>query len=317
MRLINQHPPYACKNRHHLLFLVIVTACLPQAHAASGESGPQFSAEVGAGLEYDDNIAVEEVDRASNESDYALTLNAGVGAQQDFGDYTEIGLTYDYNQSIYSEFSQVDRQTHILGTSLNFDLTKLDTGVSLFYINSRLDGEAFLELYRASPSISGFLSKKWFARGAYVYSDKRIENRSTRDATSHAGEADLYFFRRGLRSYFNLGYRFKDEDANASRYDYQSHSLKLRYIHRMEVFSKLAKLELAWRYEDRDYSSITPSIAEKRADKRNRWRLDFELPILSGGSVVQFYYGYSDYDSNLPQSDYTQTITGTRFVHRW
>ncbi|MEH6583828.1 MAG: surface lipoprotein assembly modifier [Halioglobus sp.] len=327
MRLIDQHPPLSCKNhgctrsaialRPHLLLLVIAAVCLPQAHAAGTESGPKFSAEVGAGLEYDDNIAVEEVDRASSESDYALTLNAGVGAQQGFGDHTELGLTYDYNQSIYNEFSQVDRQTHILGTSLNFDLTDVDTGISLFYINSRLDGEAFLELYRVSPSISGFLSKKWFARGAYVYSDKRIENRSGRDATSNAGEADVYFFRRGLRSYFNLGYRFKDEDANAARYDYQSQNLKLRYIHRMEVFSKLAKLELAWRYEDRDYSSITPSIAQRRADKRNRWRLDFEVPIFSGGSAVQFYYGYSDYDSNLPQSDYTQTITGTRFVHRW
>ena len=197
------------------------------------------------GLEYDSNIAVEEVDRVSNQSDYALTLNAGAGMELDISKATEFGLTYDYNQSIYSEFSQVDRQTHILGTSLNLDLAQVDTGISFFYINSRLDGEPFLELYMASPSVSGFLAKKWFARGAYVYSEKLIENRSARDATTNAGEADLYFFHRGLRSYFNLGYRFRDEDANADRYDYTSHSLKLRYIYRFVLFTKLAKLELA------------------------------------------------------------------------
>ena len=302
------------------LLAVTLALCVVPSYAAENEkspSGPRFSAELGIGVEHDDNIAVEEVDRVSDESDYALTLNGALGVKQDISSNAEISLTYDYNQSIYKEFSQVDRQTHLLGTSLDFDLESVDTGISFFYINSRLDGSAFLELYRASPSISGFLAKKWFARAAYVYSDKSIENRSARDATANSGEADMYYFRRGLRSYFNVGYRFKDEDANADQYDYISNSLKLRYIHRIDVFSRLAKLELAWRYEDRDYSSNTPSIGKKRSDQRNRWRLDLEIPVLGNAAVVQFYYGYANYDSNLPQADYDQTITGTRFVHRW
>jgi hypothetical protein len=302
------------------LFTALLALGALQGYAAETDktpSGPQFSAELGIGVEHDNNIAVEEVDRASDESDYALTLNAGAGFKQDISSNAQISLTYDYSQSLYKEFSQVDRQTHLLGTSLDFDLESVDTGISFFYINSRLDGDAFLELYRASPSISGFLAKKWFARAAYVYSDKSIENRSARDATSNAGEADLYYFRRGLRSYFNVGYRFREEDANADQYDYQSNSLKLRYIHRIELFSRLTKLELAWRYEDRDYGANTPNIGEERSDKRNRWRLDFEVPVLGNAGVIQFYYGYADYDSNLPQADYNQTITGTRFVHRW
>ncbi|MDG2273889.1 MAG: surface lipoprotein assembly modifier [Halioglobus sp.] len=307
---------------HRIRFVAAILAAISASLAGAAEeesslAGPRFSAELGVGIEYDNNIAVEEVDRATNESDYALILSAGLGVRQDLSDTIEVGATYDYNQNIYKEFSQVDRQTHILGTSLNLALTKVDTGISLFYINSRLDGEPFLQLYRASPSISGFLAKKWFARGAYVYSDKRIENRPGRDAVANAVEADAYYFRRGLRSYFNLGYRFRNEDANKDRYDYDSHSVKLRYIHRLELFSRIAKLELAWRYEDRAYSSITPSIAEKRDDKRHRWRLDFEVPVLADSSAVQFYYGYADYDSNLPSADYDQTIIGTRFVYRW
>lgn len=296
-----------------LLSAFVAGATVPAVRA----EGTSFTAEVGIGGEYDSNIAVEEVDASTNQSDYALTLNAGAGVAQELGAITELSATYDYNQNIYETFSQVDRQTHILGTSLDFDLDKFDTGVSMFYINSRLDGRAFLELYRISPSVSGFLAKKWFARGAYVYSEKKIENRPARDAETDAGEADAYYFRRGLRSYFNLGYRYRDEDATADRYDYESHSIKLRYIHRLEVFSKMAKLELAWRYEDRDYSSITPSIGEERKDDRHRWRLDFELPVFTEGSAVQFYYGYADYESNLPSADYDQTITGLRFVHRW
>lgn len=285
--------------------------------AQGTQSGPKFSADIALGVEYDSNIAVEEVDRSSSETDYALTLSAGLGVRQELNDYAKIELSYDYNQNIYQDFSQVDRQTHILGGNLNLDMSKADVGFSFFYINSRLDGQAFLQLYRASPSVSGFLSKKWFARGAYVYSDKSIEDRPQRDAIANAAEADLYYFRRGLRSYINIGYRFRDEDANADQLDYASHSLKLRYIQRVKVFSKLAKLEFAWRYEDRNYDSNKLGINEERADRRHRWRVDFELPILGPGSAIQFYYGYSDYDSNLPQSDYNQAITGTRFVHRW
>ena len=179
-----------------------------------------------------------------------------------------------------------------------------------------LDGEEFLELLRVSPALAGFISKKWYARGAYVYSDKSITQRPERDAETHAGEGDLYFFRRGLRSYFNFGYKYKDEDAVAARLDYTSHSFKLRYIHRLEVLSRITKLELAWRYEDRDYSSITPSIGEERRDKRNRWRADYEIPVWRAGAV-QIYYSYADYDSNYEPVDYNQTIAGARFVYRW
>jgi len=288
--------------------------------AQEEKDGPnklKFSADIAVGVEHDSNIAVEEVDRSSSETDYALTLSAGLGVQRKLNGIAKIGASYNFNQNLYQDFSQVDRQTHILGGSLNLDLGKADAGLSLFYINARLDGKPFLELYRTSPSLSGFLSKKWFTRAAYVYSDKSIEDRPERDAVANAVEADVYYFRRGLRSYFNLGYRFRDEDAHSDQLDYAANSIKLRYIQRLEVFSKLAKLEFSWRYEDRSYDHDTSSINAERADQRHRWRVDFEMPIFGAGSAIQFYYGYSDYDSNLPQADYRQTITGTRFVHRW
>jgi hypothetical protein len=301
--------------------ILAIVAWVTAAHAWAAQNPEklapaEYSAEVGLGGEYDSNVSVDEVDRASNQGDYALTMDASLEVQKELPKKIEVAATYDFSQNLYKEFSEVDRQTHILGTDLSVDLSKVDAGVSLYYINSRLDNEKFLELYRASPSISGFLAKKWFSRGAYVYSDKSIENRPGRDANTHAGEIDLYYFYRGLRSYFNLGYRYKNEDADADRLDYESNSVKLRYIRRFELFSRLAKLELAWRYEDRDYSSITPGIDEDRHDERHRWRADFEIPVV-GRSALQIYYGYADYESNYPQADYTQNLIGTRFLYRW
>ena len=148
----------------------------------------------------------------------------------------------------------------------------------------------------------GVLAKKWFARATYVYLNKSIHNRPERDADTHAGEADLYYFFRGLRTYFNQGYRYRHEDAEGDQYGYASSSVKLRYIHRFELFSRIAKFEASWRYEDRDYSSETHGIGEDRDDQRHRWRVDFEIPIV-GRSALQVYSGYADYDSNYPQAD--------------
>ncbi len=281
-----------------------------------GMPSPVFSAEVAVGAEYDSNVSVEEVDATSGESDHALILDLELGMDQQINECTDLSLSYDFGNSKYNEFSQVDRQTHILGADLAYDAGDVNTGISAYYIDARLDGDGFLELWRVSPSVSGFLSKRWFARGAYVFSDKTLDERPDRDAQTHAGEADLYFFRRGLRSYFNIGYQFKDEDAEAARFDFESHNVKLRYIHRLEVFSRLAKIELSWRFEDRDYSSETPSIGEERDDTRNRWKVDLEYPF-TDRATLQLYGGYADYESNFPAADYYQTVFGTRFLYSW
>jgi len=298
------------------LCVVIAGCCAGGIAPALWAAPAQYTAEAGLGGEYDSNVTVDEVDLASSKGDYALVADAAFAGKKAITDDVELSGSYDFSQTWYRKFDQVDRQTHILGTDMSLDYEGVDTGVSLYYIMSRLDNNRFLDLFRVSPSVSGFLTKTWFARGAYVYFNKSIAQRPDRDAETQNGELDLYYFLRGLRTYFNIGYRYRDEDAKGNQYDYSSNGVKLRYIQRFELFSRVAKLELAWRYEDRDYSSETPSIGEDRHDQRNRWRVDFEIPLV-GRSAVQIYSGYADYDSNYPQADYTQTVAGTRFLYRW
>lgn len=310
--------PLSAQTRFFILALVTLYADLGWAAQKNPEKDfpTEFGAELSIGGEYDDNVTVDEVDLSSSQGDYALNMSAKVEANTSLSTTTDLDLSYNFSQSNYREFSQVDRQTHILGSNLEVDLGKVNGGLSLFYIDSRLDGSKFLKLSRVSPSLSGFVAKKWFTRGAYVYSDKVIEKRSQRDATSNAGEFDVYYFRRGLRSYFNVGFQYKDEDAKAAEFDYIAANVKARYVHRFKLFSKTSILELAFRYEDRDYSSPTPSIGKKRSDERQRWRIDLEIPVIERGAI-EFYGAYSDYNSNLPRADYTQNIIGTRFVYTW
>jgi hypothetical protein len=276
----------------------------------------RFSAEVRVGGEYDSNVSIDELDASSGKSDYAALLEGQLEYQRKFSKEGQFTLGYDLSQSLYDEFSELNRQTHILSADLGSGFGDTDIGISYHYVDSRLDGDDFLTMQRASVYASRFLSKKWFSRLAYVYTDKDIVDRRDRDADTDAGEIDVYWFRQGLRSYFNVGYRYKDENANGDQFDYKSNSFKLRYIQRFELFERLAKLELAWRYEDRDYSSPTPSIGEDRDDERNRWQVEVEIPVLEQAGII-VYYNFNDYDSNLQRADYRQHVAGGEFVYRW
>lgn len=275
-----------------------------------------YSAEIRMGGEYDTNVSVDEVDVSSEQGDYSALLDGQLEFQRKFNSGMQFSMGYDFAQSLYRDFSDLDRQTHMFSGDIKNEFGDVDVGVSYHYVDSQLDGNDFLTLKRTSPYASTFLSKKLFARLAYVYSNKEVIERGDRDANTDAGELDLYYFVSGLRRYFNVGFRYKNEDANAARFDYKSNSFKLRYVQRFELLERLAKLELAWRFEDRDYSSPTPSIEEDRYDDRHRLEANLEIPVLDSASVV-IYYKYSDYDSNLPRADYQQHITGTQFVYRW
>jgi hypothetical protein len=296
---------------------MLTFGCVLRAAAQEGGAGnTTFRAEVGTGIEYDSNVSVTEVDAASGESDVAIFVDAGVAVKHRINDRTEVGLNYDFTQNRYDEFSEVNRQTHLLGVNGGYDLGRVSAGFSGYFIHSRLDGEAFLDYTRISPALSGFLSRRFFARGAYVYSERKIDQNSDRNADTSAWEGDLYFFWRGLRSYFNIGYRYRNEDADSEEFDFSSHSLKLRYIQRLQLLERDAKLEFAWRFEDRDYRSPTPEIGEERMDNRSRWKVDLEVQ-LNPSWYWQLYSGYGDYSSNLPRADFTQTVLGTRIDYRW
>lgn len=270
-----------------------------------------MSGDLSLGYEYDSNVTVDELDRSSSVGDGGLVSSVNLSLDHDINDDTSGSLSYGYSRIDYDQFDFLSRETHIVGANLSSRVGDATLGMNYFYIDARLDGRDFLTYHRVSPSLSGFVSKKWFLRGAYVYGDKKISRRPGRDAENHGAELDLYYFWQGLRRYVNLGYVYRDENSRADRFDYKAHQVKLRAVQRFEILGKLSTLELAIRYEDRDYSGITPSIGEERSDERYRLNIELAVPV-TDALTWSIYAGYSDYYSNLPSADYDQNLTGTR-----
>ncbi|MEM0953100.1 MAG: surface lipoprotein assembly modifier [Pseudomonadota bacterium] len=303
--------------RTHLIMLLLIVARPAAAQDPATAALPSgFSGELSVGAEYNSNLSVDEIDVSSDQSDYALRLGGALDYGRELSEQTEWSLGYSISQSLYEEFSQLDRQTHILSTGLDYEVGKGKMAANYYYVNSRLDGEDFLKQHRISPSVSGFLARDWFLRGAWVYSETELDNNTARDADTIAVEFDIYYFVRGLQTYWNLGYRYKDEEAAADRFTYQSNGFKARLVHRFNWLKQTCRMELAWRYEDRDFEGITPSIGEQRADDRHRLRAELQIPM---GDILtaEFFFNYNDYESNFPNADYDQEIGGVEFTVAW
>lgn len=274
---------------------------------------PEFKGDVSVGIEHDSNVAVDEVDKSSNLSDIGRLLEIDLEMLFDIGSQVSGRAFYSFSAVDYAEFKNLNRQTQYLGAAVDTNVNRMKASLNYFYTDSQLNQTNFLKYHRVSPSLSGFTSKRWFFRGAYIFGDKTFETRPGRDAKQHGLETDAYYFWRGLRRYFNVGYAYRLENSRADRFSYDSHQIKFRAVQRFDANAgRYSSLELNARYENRQYDGITPSIGERRVDDRIRVVVTFEYP-LTALLNWEFYGDYSNYLSNLPSADYEQTIIGTAF----
>ena len=273
-------------------------------------AGTEFGLELAAGYAWDDNVGLDELERATGESDEVTSLEIQGSAEISFDDRASVRISAGLVDDSYRQFSQVDRRTESLGINLETLWGKATIGINWFDVSADLDDEAFLTYERLSPYVAGFLSKQWFIRGEYVYGEKTIARRPGREADSHSVSIDSYYFIQGLKRYAVLGYTFRVDNARANRYDYDSHALKLRYVHRESLANLPLELELEGKFEDRRYKSPDPFIQTEREDTRLRLSAELRLLITEYASV-SVHVKNSDYDSNLPTASYSDLVVGT------
>lgn len=277
---------------------------------ARGVAGVEFALDLAAAYSWDDNVGLDELERATGESDELTTLEAQGSALITLFDSTTLRVSAGIVDDAYKTFSLVDRRTESWGLNLESQLGDTTLGVNWFDVSADLNQTQFLTYSRISPYVARFLSKQWLLRGEYVYGEKEIERRPGRGADSHSVSLDSYYFIRGLKRYALLGYTYRVDDANANRYDYESHAIKVRYVHRATLGSLPVEFELETKVEDRQYKAPDPAIDRERKDTRVRFSGEIRLLVTQYVSVA-LHLKNSDYDSNLETAAYNDLVVGT------
>lgn len=269
--------------------------------------GIPFTFEATAGVEYDSNISVIELDRATSRDDFAITLDAGVGFETDVAQETELDLSYNFSQSLHFDVTDFDIQTHRATASIDHDFGPVSAGLTYIFAHSLLGGDSFLDFQRLTPALSGFLGRSLYWRAAYEYTDKNFKNRVDRDADVNGFGLSAFVFLDGTKTFVSAGYKLELEDAVAPRFDFDGHNLRLALSHDFILAKREVEFDISWRYEKRDYKSITPSIGEVRDDDRNRFEAGLEVPFLDN-FFWRIEYELKDFSSNLPAADFTENL---------
>lgn len=311
------------KNR---LFAAGALTALTITSAATAASAPEkpelrdgpsaFSAEFSAGVEYDDNVSVIDIDNNTGADDFAAVFDGEIEFAPDIGEDSELAFGYSFSQSLYETFDDFNLQSHLASIDASHDLGIFEIGGAYRFAHSRLGGASFLTLNQFSPSIARFFGESLYLRGEYTYTDRNFIGRTDRDGDSHAGAGDAYFFMNGAKTYIALGYRWEKEDAVDPQFDFQGDAFRARFSQRFPVGSRDGHFRAGYRYEIRDYSSITPSISALREDKRHRFNAEVEVPI-GKALFARVNAEYGDFQSNLPAADFNQTVVSARIGLRF
>ena len=270
---------------------------------------------LGAGFEYDSNVAVLELDTSTNAGDRAALLDFGVAYDKVGAGRFDVQAGYDFSQSLHDDFDTFDVRIHRGSATLSYDLGRVDIGATLQHAYAELDGSEFLTLDQVSPYLTKLVGQRLFLRFAYTDSDKEFAGNPQRAATATGLSSDVYVFVDGLTTYLVFGFRHDDEDALDAQFDYGGDQYRVQLTKRLNRERELT-LRTALRVENRDYDFPTPSIGAPRRDDRRQLEVSLELPI-GARTTAQLVYEHANNDSNLPSVDFAEDVLSVRFRARF
>lgn len=280
--------------------VVLVFASLP----ALGESGLDWSGEIDIGYGYDSNVAVDDVDLATQAGDQFVdvTVSGGLDYSTDRGSLSA-GLVL--GGKYYNRFDEFDGRLSMLSVGVERELGGLDLGFNVRHIDYRLDHDAFLSLTQISPTLAWFPSRRTYVRAALEFSDEDFETDSARDNRQRRLSLRGFFFMNGLKRYLSMRIQHTSDDADDGLFDNDAWEAALTYRH--ELPSGLA-FETGYRYQRRDYDEeLHPLLGAYRDDRRRRFEARLEWP-LSEKLVAVAGVHRNDYRSNLASADYDQRV---------
>jgi hypothetical protein len=264
-----------------------------------------FSVELTVGVEYDDTLAVLDLDQSTTQDDVRLLLGADFGYKHALSDSVEAKAGYSYSRSIHEAFSDFDIETHLVTGELKKDFGAFDAGAAYRFVSTQLGSDPFLELHQFAPYVYRLFGKTAFVRGGYTATRKLFKGRSDRDATTQDADINVYWFLDGIRRYVRVGYRFTAENTNEARFDHFGHTARLRFSQRFDLLGRNAAFKAGLRYEERNFRSITPALGEERLDQRLSFDTSLEVDIARHWFVVA-RYRHGANSSNLATVDFNE-----------
>ena len=143
------------KQRFPKLPLVAVMAFVTPALWASEHA--ELNGHLAAGMEHDNNLTVDELNRSSDNSDQAWVFDAGLEAILKPTNALNLTLDYSVSGSRYQTYDEFDQNIHLASADLSYDFDPVTVGASYHYSHATLDSDPFLDFTRTSVYLGSLL----------------------------------------------------------------------------------------------------------------------------------------------------------------
>ena len=291
-----------------------------------------FDVQAEAGYLYDNNLGIDELDRASSEGDSALTGKLKADGRWRPADSLTISGGYQVTTRNYQDADAFDTLTRLANAGIEVDVSGYDVGATYHHAWADLNDEAFLELERPSVYVGKLIDNQWYWRLAATEQEKRFDSLPGRDADASSLGGDLFYFPTP-ENFWSVGLASHDEDARSDVYDYNGWQATLKWSQTLSWQGRQPRLVVSGQYDWRDYSdgsslssanrgddgffddfpgagsSAEDASAGAREDRIGSVRGELEIPlsdVFSVAGVVE----YRDHSSNLDSADYDETLVG-------
>lgn len=260
-----------------------------------------------AGMEYQSNVNISELEQASGESDTATVLEGEINAAWQVSDNVRLDSGYSINDKRYRNTSAYDSRLQLAFIDASYAFDNLTLGSSVYLAQADLDGSDFLALNQFSVYAMHNLSDSWFIRPSVVYADKDFAQFESRDASNKSANIDsFWFFQQGQR-FISLGATYEDEDTLDKAFSYRAKSMNIRLSNQFDLWHVVQKIQLGMKLTQRDYALAIND--NKRNDIHQHIDAKWELNINSTFALLTSVE-YGDYQSILTSADYDETRAG-------
>ena len=266
-----------------------------------------WSARFELGYGYDSNVAVDDVDLSTERGDQFRDLSLSAGVEKALDENWTLNADITLSEKKYRDFDAFDGRLALVSLNLERKYRLVDFGLAARHIDYQLDHEGFLALTQYSPSLSWFVTRSVYLRAAYEYSDERFDQQSSRDNQQDRFSLRAYWFMNGLKQYLQFHARHADDDARDERFSNQSTEYSVRFHQSLGGGVEDVTLELAARYQERDYDRFNSATVARRKDRRTRFEVSLEVPMSERFALIA-RASDNDYRSNVEVADYAQRV---------
>ncbi|MBB1437767.1 DUF560 domain-containing protein [Shewanella sp. SG41-4] len=266
-----------------------------------------FSGKAKAGMEYQSNVNISELEQASGESDTAVVLDAQVDLGWQVSDNFRVDSGYSINDKQYKTASDYDSRLQLAFVDASYAMSSTTVGANIYHAQADLDSSDFLTLNQVSVYTMHTLTDSWFMRPSLMRADKQFTQLAERDADSYTASLDsFWFFNQGQR-FLSVGATYEDEDTQSPIFSYSAIGIKARISNQFSLWQVQNKIQFGAKVSQRDYKTQTDGSS--RDDVHQQYDAKWEINISQHWAVLTSVE-YGDFQSTVDSADYDETRAG-------